>query len=79
MQGALPQLSTDAPALTTWRNELLREMKPWKDFFDVNKLTKPAALTGSSSGSVQARLNHNLIHFKTNYMCVVGLLAAYTL
>lgn len=88
MQGALPQLATAAnsepsglcfDSLVSWKRSFTENLRPWRQFFDAQKLSKPSAVQGTDLRSAQGRLNHNVVYFRANYMIVTGCLAAYKL
>lgn len=93
MQGSLPHLPTNtaaqgsgnlaSPSLFSFaslqQSASLREMRPWKEFFDIHKLSKPSGFVGPECSTVQHRLNHNLVHYRTNYLLFVAVLGLFTL
>lgn len=86
VQGTLPHLSSspgsnspvnmESSSLTQTLSNMLKDVRPWREFFDIQKISKPNALSGPSSGSVQTRLNGNLTHFKMNYFVIIAILTA---
>ena len=49
-------------------------LKPFSEFLDLKKLSKPSDFT-----EVQARVNHNLSYFSSNYAVVFVMLSIYSL
>jgi hypothetical protein len=94
MQGSLPHLPTantsnqnagDFASASVFsfaslqQSANLKEMRSWKEFFDIHKLSKPSGFVGPESTTVQHRLNYNLIHYRTNYLLFIASLALFML
>ena len=47
-------------------------IKPWSDFFDKNRLSKPKDLS-----DITKKISHNLVYFQANYLVIVLILLVY--
>ncbi|KAF9927481.1 hypothetical protein BGZ67_007455 [Mortierella alpina] len=79
--GSFPLPPTDqSPAtlglgyIKKFREERLSSLRPFSEFFDVNRFSKPAGLV-----NVTSRFNYNLAYFQGNYMLVFLGITAYSL
>ncbi|KAG0200257.1 hypothetical protein BGX28_006644 [Mortierella sp. GBA30] len=79
--GSFPLPPTDqSPAILglgfikKFREERLSSLRPFSEFFDANRFSKPTGVA-----SVTSRLNYNLSYFQGNYMLIFLGITAYSL
>eukprot|EP00760_Papus_ankaliazontas_P031392 PhM_4_TR525/c0_g6_i1/m.102069/K20359/RABAC1, PRAF1; PRA1 family protein 1 len=58
-------------AVRMFKDDRLRNLRPWGDFFDRNKMSVPTKTEGVS------RVNRNVRHFYSNYLVVATCLSLY--
>lgn len=56
-----------------YKDEKLRTLKPWSEFFDRSKFSTPGKMEAFS------RANKNLAYFSSNYVVVATIMSAYVL
>lgn len=66
--------SAEYQYLLQLKDEQLKAMRPWRDFFDRTRFQKPLGLK-----DVQRRMNHNLVYYQRNYAVIVAILCLYML
>ena len=72
MQGVEP-LKHIEHAVTNWRTTY-QNVRPWTEFFDRARFSKPENLA-----VVRSRLMQNLVYYQTNYLMVFGVVLVYSL
>ncbi|KAF9584413.1 hypothetical protein BGW38_006555 [Lunasporangiospora selenospora] len=79
--GSFPQPSSnESPAtvglnyIRKFREERLSSLRPFSEFFDSNRLSKP-----NNFASITSRFNYNLNYFQGNYLLVFLGITAYSL
>ena len=55
-----------------WSKAHLQHLRPWSDFMDRHRISKPASLQEAVN-----RINHNVLQFKVNYAVVALGLVVY--
>jgi hypothetical protein len=68
----VPLLSNANETFRQIKEKRFSMIKPWSDFFDKNRLSKPKDLS-----DITKKISHNLVYFQANYLVIVLILLVY--
>jgi hypothetical protein len=68
------ETNLDWSSISQWKDEQVQLIKPWGEFSDVSRFSKPAGST-----ALQLRLQQNIKYYQSNYFIVLLVILAFLL